>query len=269
MNEYDWHKIKELAITWVKEASNQLKASLEETIHVETKSSPDDLVTEMDRKIEQYFLQKIQMNFPNHAFLGEEGISSEEFDNRDTIWIIDPIDGTTNFVHQQYNFAICVAVYHKGEGKVGIIYDVMNDELFHAVAGQGAFRNEERLESLAPVKVDKAIIGLNARWLLYKGKAFQPIVVDLVRQVRGVRSYGSAALEMAYVASGRLDGYISLRLSPWDFAAALVLLNEVGGCYSTFYGEPLAILKASSVFVGKPQFHDVVIREFVQKKLNS
>ncbi|WP_209125824.1 inositol monophosphatase family protein [Alkalihalobacillus sp. BA299] len=269
MNELDWLKIKQMAIMWVKEASNQLKASLVETIRVETKSSPDDLVTEMDRKIEQYFLRKIQAHFPNHAFLGEEGISGEEYKNRDTIWIIDPIDGTTNFVHQQYNFAISVAVYHKGEGKVGLIYDVMNDDLYHAMAGDGAYKNDDRLERLTPVDIDKAIIGLNARWLLYKKKANHLTMIELVDKVRGVRSYGSAALEMAYVASGRLDGYVSLKLSPWDFAAALVLLKEVGGCYSTFYGESLAILKSSSVFVGRPQFHQKVIQKFVHKELKS
>ncbi|MFV8826993.1 inositol monophosphatase family protein [Alkalihalobacterium sp. APHAB7] len=266
MNELDWLKIKQMAIIWVKEASNQLKASLVETIHVETKSSPDDLVTEMDRKIEQYFLEKIQTHFSNHAFLGEEGISEEEYVNEDTIWIIDPIDGTTNFVHQQYNFAISVAVYHKGEGKIGLIYDVMNDVLYHAVKGQGAYKNDERLEMLTDVDISKAIVGLNARWLLNGDKPYQPILTHLVHKVRGVRSYGSAALEMAYVASGRLDGYISLKLSPWDFAAALVLLNEVGGCSSTIYGEPLAMLKSSSVFVGRPQFHEAVINEFVHRR---
>ncbi|WP_216828119.1 inositol monophosphatase family protein [Alkalihalobacterium elongatum] len=265
MEQFDWLKIKQMAIIWVKEASNQLKASLLETIQVETKSSPDDLVTEMDRKIEQYFLQKIQTHFPSHAFLGEEGMSDEGYFNNDTIWIIDPIDGTTNFVHQQYNFAISVAVYHKGEGKVGLIYDVMNDELYHAVAGEGAYKNEERLEKLTSVDVNKAILGLNARWLLNHTRRYQPFLINIVKNVRGIRSYGSAALEMAYVASGRLDGYISLKLSPWDFAAALVLLNEVGGRYSTFYGEPLAILKSSSVFVGKPQFHEAIIREFVHR----
>ncbi|WP_096199199.1 inositol monophosphatase family protein [Bacillus sp. FJAT-45350] len=269
MNEIDWFDVEKIAKDWVKEAGQLLKESMLQTIEVESKSNPDDLVTEMDRRIERYFLNKINERFPNHQFLGEEGSGEVVESEKGIVWIVDPIDGTTNFVHQKYNFAISLAVYENGIGKIGLIYNVMADELFSAVKGNGAYLNDTKLPKLAPVSVEKAIIGLNARWLLEEENSTNKCFKRLVESVRGVRSYGSAAIEICYVVAGRLDGYISLGLSPWDFAAGTVLLEEVNGCYSTFDGKPLNILKSSSVFVGKPKFHDEIIKDFVQKELGA
>lgn len=265
MCELNWIQLKETAISWTKEAGEILKESLLTHIKVEYKSNPDDLVTEMDRKVERFFLEKITTHFPDHSFLGEEGINEEVDSLEGTLWIIDPIDGTTNFVHQQYNFAISVAVYHHGIGKIGVIYNVMDNELFHAVQGKGAFINDQRLPELEVVTVNEALLGLNARWLLKKDRSETGILAELVKTVRGVRSYGSAAIEMAYVAANRLDGYISMNLAPWDFAAGKVILEEVGGVITTFKGEPLNMLKKSSVFVGKKSFHEEVLTMLIER----
>lgn len=265
MDDLNWLYVKELAISWVKEAAEKLKDSLHKDIKIETKSNPDDLVTEMDRKIEQFFLSKIKKHFPTHLFLGEEGVYKQDLTREGTLWIIDPIDGTTNFVHQQYNFAISLAVYHNGVGMIGITYNVMSDELFHAVRGQGAYLNSRRLPKLKTVRLEESILGLNARWLLTKDAKQSERLINLSKSVRSIRSYGSAAIEIAYVVLGRLDGYISLRLAPWDFAAGLVLLQEVGGKYSTFDGKPLNILQESSVFVGEKKLHEEVMENIIKK----
>lgn len=264
MCEINWLHLERLAITWVKEAAEQLKNSLFEKIKVETKSSPDDLVTEMDRKIEQFFFHKVKESFPDHSFLGEEGGGEKALTKEGVLWIIDPIDGTTNFVHQQYNFAISLAVYHNGVGMIGITYNVMSDELFHAVKGHGAYLNSVRLPKLKDVRFDESIIGLNARWLFASDEEVCKRLIAISNSVRSIRSYGSAAIEIAYVVLGRLDGYISMGLSPWDFAAGMVLLAEVGGQYSTFEGKELDIMRKSSVLVGKKQFHEEVLRRFAK-----
>ncbi|MBU8906738.1 inositol monophosphatase family protein [Desertibacillus haloalkaliphilus] len=260
MNGIDWTEIEKVAEQWTREAGDIVKESLSENIKVEWKSNPDDLVTEMDRYVERFFLEKIQAKYPNHSFLGEEGSGEEVASTKGTVWIIDPIDGTTNFVHQQFNFAISVAVYHNGIGMVGMIYNVIGNEFFSAVRNHGAYLNGEALSPLEPVSLEKAIIGLNAGWLVTDGVPGRERLANIVNTVRGVRSYGSAAIEIAYVAAGRLDGYISMGLSPWDFAAGLVLLHEVGGTYSTYPGEELNILQSSSVFVANPTIHQDILK---------
>lgn len=266
MSQVDWFEIERMAKDWAKEAGHILKEYLLSNIKikVESKSHPNDLVTEMDRKIESFLIHKISKHFPHHSFLGEEGSCKEARSKKGTVWIIDPIDGTTNFVHQQFNFAISIAVFHDGVGMVGVVYNVMGGEMFHALRGNGAFLNGKRLEKLKSTQLEKAILGLNTNWIVSERKE-QPNLIELSKKVRAVRSYGSAAIEIAYVAANRLDGYISLRLSPWDFAAGLVLLEEVGGKYSTLNGERLDCLTGSSVFVGKPTLHEEVIQTFFHK----
>jgi myo-inositol-1(or 4)-monophosphatase len=232
---------------------------------IDTKSSADDLVTNIDQETEQFFIERIRETYPEHQILGEEGFG-DKLDKLDgTVWIIDPIDGTMNFVHQQRNFAISVAVYEDGVGKVGLIYDVVHDELYHAKLGEGAYLNDTKLPDLEEVTVDRAVIALNATWITENKRIDPTILAPLVKKVRGTRSYGSAALEMAYVATGRIDAYITLRLSPWDFAAGLILVNELGGKVTTLHGEPLDLLGQNSVFVSKPGLHEVIMKDYLYK----
>ncbi|GAE33799.1 inositol monophosphatase family protein [Halalkalibacter akibai] len=263
----DWLELEKKAREWTYEAANLVKESLANPIHIESKSNPNDLVTEVDRAIESFFFHKIQNEYPEHFFLGEEGIADELESLGGTVWIIDPIDGTMNFVHQKYNFSISVAIYHESQGMVGLVYDVMNDELFHAVRGHGAYLNNEEFLPVKERPLHESIIGLNAKWLVQEKNAYRNPLRALVRDVRSIRSYGSAALEIAYVAADRLDGYISVNLSPWDYAAGLVLLEEVGCKASTFRGEPLDFMKPSTVIVGKPQLHKEMVSSYVGEEL--
>ncbi|ARK31156.1 inositol monophosphatase family protein [Halalkalibacter krulwichiae] len=263
----DWLEIEKKAKAWTYEAASLVKKSLANPIHIESKSNPNDLVTEVDKAIESFFYHKIQGEFPEHFFLGEEGTAEDLDSLNGTVWIIDPIDGTMNFVHQKYNFAISVGVYHEGKGMIGLVYDVMNDELFHAIRGHGAYINNEELVPVKERPLNESIIGLNAKWLVEEKNPYKNPLKALVRDVRSIRSYGSAALEIAYVAADRLDGYISVRLSPWDYAAGIVLLEEVGCKASTFHGESLDFLTPSSVIVGKPQLHKEMVSTYVGEEL--
>lgn len=256
----------ENAANWIKEAGERIKESFQTTLNIETKSNANDLVTNMDKETERFFISKIIEKFPEHKVLGEEGNGDDLEELSGVVWIIDPIDGTMNFVHQQRNFAISIGIYEDGVGKIGLIYDVVHDELYHAIKGQGAFVNDVRLSRLGEVTVSEAIIGINATWVTPNRRIDPSILGTLVRDARGTRSYGSAAIEIAQVAAGRLDAYMTLRLSPWDFAGGLVLIEEVGGMASTLKGEPIQLLEENSIFISKPGLHEEIMKEYLNKE---
>ncbi|MFB4158553.1 inositol monophosphatase family protein [Geomicrobium sp. JSM 1781026] len=225
----NWSELKDEAISFVMEAAERIRTVEREQLHIDTKQDADDLVTDKDIEVQRILTEKVTRNYPNHDIVGEEG-DEANVDPHAVTWFIDPIDGTTNFVHQAMNYAISIGIYQGGVGHIGIIYDVQANEWFTAVRGQGAYVNGKRLPNRRPVRFDQAIIGFNARWLVGRAdEKMKDAFANIVREVRAVRSYGSAALESAYVAAGRLDAYVSLRLSPWDYAAAAVLLEETGG----------------------------------------
>jgi myo-inositol-1(or 4)-monophosphatase len=265
MTTIDWNFIDKKAKEWIHEAADLIKASFSTELNINFKSHAADLVTNMDKEVEQFFIRKVNETFPDHRFLGEEGFGDDIQTVDGTIWIVDPIDGTMNFVHQQCNFAISVAIYHDGVGMIGLILDVVNGELFHCVKGKGAYVNNEQLNKLPSVSVPEALIGINSTWLMDNQRYDHNAFTTLAKQCRGTRSYGSAAIELAYVASGRLDAYITMRLSPWDFAAGIILIDEVGGVVSTVEGETINILERTSVLVGKPSLHNQILKEYVQK----
>ncbi|MCM3003176.1 inositol monophosphatase family protein [Priestia koreensis] len=250
---------------WVREAGELIKQSFSKELLIQTKSNPNDLVTNMDKEVEQYFIKHIRETFPEHHILGEEGYGEKLESTDGTIWIIDPIDGTMNFVHQQRNFAISVGIYVDGVGEIGFIYDVIHDELYHARRGQGAYMNDIELPKLEPVSVKEAILALNATWVTKNFRIDPSVLSPLVTAVRGTRSYGTAAIELAYVAAGRLDAYITPRLAPWDFAAGLILINEVGGVATNFEGTEVDLLKQNSIFVGKPELHEEILENYFKK----
>lgn len=259
----NWHEIDTYAKKWIKEAGAKIRASFKETLNIQTKSNPNDLVTNMDKETERFFIEKIKAIYPEHTVLGEEGEQETPAEFAGVVWIIDPIDGTMNFVHQQRNFAISIGIYEQGIGQIGLIYDVVHDELYHAQKGKGAYLNEVPLAVLPEVEVNEAIIGINASWIIENSRIDSHILAALVRDVRATRSLGSAALEIAYVVSGRMDAYISLRLSPWDFAAGKVLLEEIGGVATSLRGEPLKLLGENTVLVSKPGLHQELLEKYL------
>ncbi|MCD7033951.1 inositol monophosphatase family protein [Metabacillus sp. GX 13764] len=261
----NWKEIDKKAKEWIEEAGERIRESFSTKLSIQTKSNPNDLVTNMDKDTEQFFIKKIKETYPEHRILGEEGFGHKVESTEGIIWIIDPIDGTMNFVHQQRNFAISIGIYEEGIGKIGLIYDVVHNELYHAIKGEGAYMNEIRLPKLEKVSVKEAIIAINATWLVENRGIDYKKLTPLVHDSRGIRSYGTAAIELAYVACGRLDAYITMRLAPWDFAAGLVLLEEVGGTATTIKGDKINIIEKNSFLIAKEGLHEEILAGYLQK----
>ncbi|MCA1029911.1 inositol monophosphatase family protein [Bacillus timonensis] len=264
----DWREIDGNAKAWVKEAGQKIKQSFQTKLSIGTKSNPDDLVTNIDKETEKYFIKKINETYPSHKILGEEGYGNKIDTLDGVIWIIDPIDGTMNFIHQQRNFAISLAVYENGVGKIGMIYDVVHDELYHAFKGEGAYLNEIKIPQLENVPVNQSILAINATWVTENRRIDANRLRPLVKAVRGTRSYGSAAIEFAYVVTGRVDTYITMRLSPWDFAAGAILIEEVGGKVSTLEGKQLNLLGENSILVSNSSLHQDILQNYILKMKN-
>jgi myo-inositol-1(or 4)-monophosphatase len=264
MKKEDWNTVEKHLKTWTLEAAQLLKDSFENTLTITYKSHIADLVTDMDKSIEKFFINKIQNTFLTHKVLGEEGYGDQVQDKSGIIWIIDPIDGTTNFIHQQSNFAISIGIYENGEGKMGLIYDVGGSNLYFAKKGEGAYLNEKKLPCLEEVTLSESVIGVNATWAGPNRRVNHENVQNIVRKSRGTRSYGSAAIELAYVASGKLDAYMTMRLSPWDFAAGLILLNEVGGVVTRTDGKPVQLLEQNSILAAKPGLHKELVEHLTE-----
>ncbi|WP_064093855.1 inositol monophosphatase family protein [Rossellomorea aquimaris] len=262
----NWTELDQNVRSWIKEAGERIRHSFQTELNIKTKSNRNDLVTDMDEATEHYFTENIRQTYPDHQILGEEGYGDELNELSGITWIIDPIDGTMNFVHQQRNFAISIGIYDGSVGQLGYIYDVVHDELYFASKGKGAYMNDTKLPTLKSVSIADAVIALNALWVTENNRIDHTILAPLVRDVRGTRSYGSAAMEMAYVAAGRLDSYLTMRLAPWDFAAGKILIEEVGGVVSDLKGETLNPLNKSSVFVGKPGLHETILTKYLKVK---
>lgn len=260
----NWQEIDTYAKIWVKEAGEKIRDSFLQTLNVQTKTNPNDLVTNIDKATEQFFINRIKEKYPSHNVFGEEGLGDQIDDLNGIVWIIDPIDGTINFVHQQRNFAISIGIYENGVGVIGLIYDVVHDELYHAIKGEGAFLNGNRIPKLSPVELKEAIIGINAAWVADTRGITPPLLSSLVLDVRGTRSYGSAAIEIAHVVAGRLDAYITMRLSPWDIAAGRVLIEEVGGIATTLRGAKLNMLQQNTIFFSKPELHQTIMKNYLK-----
>ncbi|AVQ98915.1 inositol monophosphatase [Oceanobacillus iheyensis] len=251
---------------WVLEAGSTIRTKINDPLTIDTKSNPNDLVTTMDKDTEAFFAGKIRETFPEHFILSEEGFGDELSTMDGTIWIIDPIDGTMNFVHQKRNFAISIGIYHDGIGEIGLIYDVMGDVLYSAQRTKGAYKNGQEIPALkTDIPLKEAILSLNHFWLCENRLVNEKEMQRLVKTVRGTRTYGSAALEFAYTAEGIIDGYLTMSLAPWDIAAGMVILEEVGGVTTTADGKPVNMLTKNSVFTSNRCVQKEILNDFLIK----
>jgi myo-inositol-1(or 4)-monophosphatase len=266
MNQNTREKLFSQARRWVFEAGEMIRQKIDDPMIIDTKSNANDLVTTVDKDTEKFFAQKIRENYPEHLLFGEEGYGDEIKSLQGTVWIVDPIDGTMNFVHQKRNFAISVGIYHDGIGEIGLIYDVIGDVLYHAQKDNGAYKNEIKLKPLSTtLQLKESILGMNHFWLCENSLVDEQEMQRLVKTVRGTRTMGSAALEMAYVAEGTLDGYLAMRLSPWDIAAGMIIIHEVGGVTTDRHGNPINLLERSSMITCNKQIQEEIINDFLEK----
>lgn len=261
----DLLQLDKFAKSMIYEAGRRIRDAFSYDLKVETKSGMNDLVTNVDRDTEKFFIEKIKDSYPTHKILGEEGMGESVQSLDGPVWIIDPIDGTMNFVKQHRHFMISIGFFVDGVGNLGYIFDVMREDLFYAIAGVGAWYNTSPMRPLKSIKMEEAVIGINASWVTPNGKLNHHKIVDLVRTVRGTRSYGSAAMEIAFVVSGKLDAYISMRLSPWDVAAGIVIANEVGALASTFEGKEFDLLKQDTFVIANPSIHKILLEQYIEK----
>jgi myo-inositol-1(or 4)-monophosphatase len=215
-----------------------------------TAKRQNDFVTEVDRAAEAAVIETLHKAYPDHAILAEE---SGAAGRSDYTWIIDPLDGTTNFIHGFPQYAVSIGLRHRGVITQGVVYDPGRNELFTASKGRGAFLNDRRLRVAKRPQLRDALIGTGFpfREIAHLDEYMRMLRVVMEGSV-GVRRAGSAALDLAYVAAGRLDGFWELGLSAWDMAAGSLLITEAGGLVSDLDGEP-NYLDAGHVVCGSPK----------------
>ncbi|MGE5674687.1 MAG: inositol monophosphatase family protein [Mycobacterium leprae] len=241
----------------VRAAGEIIHSHTGERMTVQYKTSWSDLVTEVDKAVEQAVRAQILGRFPDHGFVGEEGGGGWE---QEFTWVLDPLDGTTNFAHTLPNFCTSLACYRGQEALVGAIYDPNRDELFTARAGGGAYLNGAAIQVDPAAELHDSVIGTNLMWDMREDRFNNlPGLQELGKNVRGIRSIGAAALELAYVAAGRLSGFAQYRLSPWDFGAGVLLVAEAGGKATQIDGTPLDIKHPCSVLATNGRIHQRVL----------
>jgi myo-inositol-1(or 4)-monophosphatase len=197
-------------------------------LEVNTKSSRIDLVTEIDRQSEQTIIKFIQELYPSHAILAEE--SGRHSAESDYLWIIDPLDGTTNYAQGLPIFCVSIALQYRGETVLGVVYCPVVSQLFTAVRGQGAYLNSQRLQVSAKTELVESVLATGFPYDIATNPANNIACFGrIVLKARAVRRIGSAAYDIACVAAGKFDGYWELKLSPWDAAAAMLMVEEAGG----------------------------------------
>lgn len=228
-------RAKELAI----EAGALQRARIWQPFKVENKGTID-LVTEVDKASEALLVSGLQQTFPEHDFLAEE--SDYGSSGASHKWIIDPLDGTTNFAHGFPWFAVSMALEIDGEICVGVIYHSMMDELFTAVKGGGAELNGKRLQVSQRLPLQNSLLATGFPYdsAVHPENNFANFT-SFQMKCRGIRRAGAAALDLAYVAAGRLDGFWECKLKPWDVAAGVLLVNEAGGRVTAHDGDPYSV----------------------------
>lgn len=222
-----------------------------------------DLVTNIDRDSESMIVKHISERFPEHAIIAEE--NDYEKRDHDYRWVIDPLDGTTNYVHGYRHYAVSIALHIKREPAIGVVFDPANNELFTAIRGRGAFLNDQKIQVSETSQLLNCMLvtgipyDLDERW----HRSFDLFKAFYYR-TQGVRRDGSAALDMCYVASGRFDGFWEYNLHPWDVAAAMLIVQEAGGQVSDFRNGKSSIFDAE-VLATNGKIHQKmleVIQEF-------
>ncbi|MDH4072716.1 MAG: inositol monophosphatase [Gammaproteobacteria bacterium] len=220
----------------------------------------NDFVSDADYAAEQAVISVIHKHYPDHAIQAEEsGVSGES----DYVWIIDPLDGTTNYLHGFPVFCVSVALAHKGRVEHGVVYDPLRQEMFTASRGQGAQLEGRKIRVSGLIDLDRALIGTGFPYRT-SNEAFEPymkMLVSALHHTAGVRRPGAAALDLCYVAAGRLDGYWETGLMPWDMAAGALILREAGGIVSALDGSE-NFLETGHILSGTPKIYAALAKLF-------
>ncbi len=220
----------------------------------------NDFVTEVDRAAEATIIETLREVYPTHAILAEESGHSGNADNAEYQWIIDPLDGTTNFIHGFPQYAVSIALAHKGVLAHAVVFDINRNELFTASKGGGAFLNDKRIRVSKCVKLDAALLGTGFPYRMFDHvDPYLAIFKEMTRRCAGVRRPGSASLDLAWLAAGRIDGFWEFGLAPWDMAAGALLIQEAGGLVGDLSGEG-NYLKTGNIIGGTPKVFNQLLQ---------
>ena len=227
-----------------------------EALVVRTKAA-NDFVTQVDRAAEEAIIDIVRKAYPEHGFVAEESGSTSP--NAEYRWIIDPIDGTTNFIHGFPQYGVSIGIEHRGALAHAVVYDPVKNELFTASKGRGAFLNDRRVRVSKCTRLHEALVGTGfpfkevSRLDLYVRQ-----LARLMQTSAGVRRAGAASLDLAYVACGRLDAFWELGLSPWDMAAGTLLIQEAGGLVADLNGEA-GFMESGDICAGTPKIFPALL----------
>jgi myo-inositol-1(or 4)-monophosphatase len=250
--------MKDFMVTLCKEAGQIMLEGLGDSLEI-TRKGEVDLVTQVDLALEGMIVEAIHDGYPDHSVLSEEGRDEVKAQEAEYTWLVDPLDGTTNYVHGYPAFCVSLALAHGGDVLAGAAYDPLHDELFYAERGRGATLNDRRIAVSSTERLISA--------LLSTGFPYERATVpdnnlaqfnELIARVQGVRRSGSVALDLAYVAAGRLDGHWELHVKPWDTAAGGLLIKEAGGRITGNTGNPWSPFE-SYVVATNGKIHDELL----------
>lgn len=233
------------------------KDKFQKISHWRAKSGRGDIVTEVDYECERYILDRLREECPDATIMSEESGASG-VPGGESVWIIDPLDGTRNYATGIPFFAVSIGVAVNGAAEAGVVYDAIHDEMFSAERGKGAYLNGEPISVSEDASLDDAVISV--AWVQTKAdrRQFMKFIEEMSRDTAYFRRLGSAALIMAYVACGRIAGYIQGGLSPWDVAGGAILIPEAGGVMTDFHGSPIDLRKPNlEVAAANPTIHAI------------
>ncbi|MBH9575495.1 inositol monophosphatase family protein [Inhella proteolytica] len=215
----------------------------------------NDFVTEVDHAAEAVIIKTLLEAYPQHAILAEESGKEHGNQKSDYQWIIDPLDGTTNFIHGLPIYAVSIALAHRGQVQQAVVYDPTRNDLFHASKGRGAYLNDRRLRVSRRTRLSDALVGTGFPFRRGDNfKRYLKLFEDVMQQTAGVRRPGAASLDLCYVAAGYYDAFFETGLSPWDVAAGSLIITEAGGLVGNFTGES-DFLHQREVLAGTPKIY--------------
>jgi len=240
-------------IQWAKEAGQILRDGYGQ-IHQVTNKSAIDLVTEIDQQSEDFLTARILQKYPHHSIIGEEN-GTQNGHATDLVWYIDPLDGTSNYVHGLPIFSVSIAFSRQGKMQFGVVYDPILDECFSAELGGGAFLNGNPIHTAPTEDLINAMLVTGFPYDVHQTHTNIEEFTHFVLRAQAIRRLGSAALDVCYVANGRLDGYWEYKLRPWDVAAGVLILEEAGGKVSQLDGTPLELTQYINLVAANPVLH--------------
>lgn len=227
-----------------------------------------DPVTEQDLKSEKYITDKIRRRFPDHAILAEEGTGGGQPSGSSYRWVIDPLDGTVNYAHRFPVYCVSIGLEYEGEMVVGVVYDPERDELFRAGRSVGSFLNGRRISVSSEQRLDRALLATGFAYDVHKARRNNlGLFARMVKRAQAVRRPGSAAIDLCWLACGRLDGFWEFGLYPWDTAAGWLIVTEAGGKVSRIDGRPFSI-DAPDILATNKRLHRAVRNVLTSSRLS-